>query len=44
MKKSEEFEFSWHEIDNFFETDSRSSKKENMIHIYDVIIIDGELS
>ena len=39
MKKSLEFEFSLHEIDNLFELDARSSK-ENMIHIYDITIID----
>ena len=35
MKKSIEFEFSEHEIDNLSETDARSSK----IYIYDVTII-----
>ena len=35
MKKSIEFEFSEHEIDNLSEIDARSSK----IYIYDVTII-----
>ena len=39
MKKSIEFDFSEHEIDNLFEID-KIIKQENMIHIYNITMID----
>ena len=39
MKKSIEFVFSEHEIDNLFEIDT-IIKQENMIHIYNITMID----